>query len=131
MATPTPYSAGRSRLDVSGPFVGRDDELNRILSILEVVTRGRSQLVLLQGEAGIGKTRLAHEVFLRARNMGIRSYLGRCFDEYTAVPFLPFAELFAAILVGSPAELRTQVAARWPELGHIVPEFDARRDTDG
>jgi DNA-binding CsgD family transcriptional regulator/tetratricopeptide (TPR) repeat protein len=109
------------------PLVARQPELERILASLEGVAAGRGQLVLLEGEPGVGKTRLAREVLARARTVGMHGYLGRCFDQYTAVPFFPFAELFAAILAEAPAALQAEAPARWPELAYIVPKLGPPR----
>src|SRR4029077_3096944 len=43
------------------PFVGRDDEMRLLLSRWERVCRGEGQLVVVAGEAGIGKSRLVEE----------------------------------------------------------------------
>jgi predicted ATPase len=109
------------------PLVARQPELERILASLDGVTAGRGQLVLLEGEAGVGKTRLAREVLARARTVGMHGYLGRCFDQYTAVPFFPFAELFAAILAEAPPELQIEAPARWPELAYVVAQLGTPR----
>jgi class 3 adenylate cyclase len=58
-------SGAKTRLDAAGasgltPLVGRDEELEFLLSRWEQVKEGRGQVVLLSGEAGIGKSRLVH-----------------------------------------------------------------------
>ena len=49
----------------SGPFVGRDDELAAVLSRVERLAHGDGATVLVEGDVGMGKSRLMHEVFLR------------------------------------------------------------------
>ena len=56
----------------SGSLVGRNAELARILSAVDAVGGGEGRLIMLAGEPGIGKTRLAQEVTLHLRN---RSFL--------------------------------------------------------
>ena len=51
----------------SGPFVGRDDEVREMREAFEEVRGGRGQLILISGEAGMGKTRLAEELAVYAR----------------------------------------------------------------
>src|SRR5579859_6907612 len=84
-------------------MVAREVELERILSIFDLVGAGAGRIALLAGEPGIGKTRLAREVVARARAQGPRVLGGRCFEEHTAVPFYPFTELFTYAFAGASA----------------------------
>jgi ATP/maltotriose-dependent transcriptional regulator MalT len=72
------------------PMVGRDDELGSLLTALDEARAGRSRVVLVGGEAGIGKTRLVEELIARAD--GATSLIGGCVDlGDDALPFAPFA----------------------------------------
>src|SRR5438445_377811 len=73
-------------------FVGREAELERIVLLLSSVSAGRGRVVLLSGEPGVGKTRLASQALTHAATLGIRSFIGRCFEQQTALPFFPFTE---------------------------------------
>lgn len=53
-------------------FVGREDELDRARAALTVARAGRTQLLLISGESGIGKSRLAEQVGEVARDAGDR-----------------------------------------------------------
>ena len=58
---------------VSSPtMVGRDDELERLETAWRVTVDGEPQLILVSGEAGIGKTRLASEFAKRVEASGGR-----------------------------------------------------------
>jgi hypothetical protein len=83
-----------------GPFNGRDAELATLLRMWEAVRSGCAQLVLITGEPGIGKTRLATEF---ARSLGDRATVltGRCEPE-AIVPFAPFIEILRALVRGTP-----------------------------
>ncbi|MFL6286890.1 MAG: AAA family ATPase [Actinomycetes bacterium] len=75
---------------LTSPMVGRSDEMDVLLSALDDVRRGRSRVVLVGGEAGIGKSRLVEELINRAD--GTTALLGACVDlGDDALPFAPFA----------------------------------------
>ena len=76
-----------------GVFVGRASELAELERALEAARAGSGANVLLAGEAGIGKTRLATELASRARDAGFEVLLGRSIDLVgTELPFQPFVE---------------------------------------
>src|SRR5215831_8984014 len=109
-------------IDVDSPLVGRDAELARIQSVWQTVLDGKGRLVLLSGEPGIGKTRLAEEVLLRTATPKCVTLIGRCFEQQSSIPFFPFTEAFAAAWKVAPTELTHAAAERWQELGFIVPD---------
>jgi class 3 adenylate cyclase/tetratricopeptide (TPR) repeat protein len=103
-------------------LVSRASELDRIEGAIAAAAAGTGRLVLLAGEPGVGKTRLAQEAMLAAQGAGLRVLVGRCYEEQTSVPFLPFTEaLSAAWDLASPA-LRLIAASRYGELGRLLPE---------
>lgn len=59
-------------------FVGREREMAELQTSLEDAYTGRGRLVLLVGEAGIGKTRTAHELGTYARTRHAQVLPGRC-----------------------------------------------------
>ncbi len=63
-----------------GRLVGREAELARVLSALDTMLAGVDRLVLLSGEPGVGKTRLAHKVLAKAGELRMRVLVGRCFE---------------------------------------------------
>jgi predicted ATPase len=74
-------------------FVGRAHELGELDRALEATRAGSGQTVLVAGEAGIGKTRLASELARRASAEGFEVLLGRSIDLVgTELPYQPFAE---------------------------------------
>jgi DNA-binding CsgD family transcriptional regulator/tetratricopeptide (TPR) repeat protein len=129
MASPTMEGVA-SR--VSSPrFIGRDAETAAMASAVEAARAGDSSIVLIGGEAGIGKTRLIDEVAARARAGGAVVLHGGCVSlgEGGGLPFAPFVEalrrLPAVLATGAFGELdletlRTPATA---ELGRLMPEF--------
>src|SRR5262245_8458793 len=73
------------------PFIDRKQPLEVFSRCLEEARGGRPQVVLLQGEAGVGKTRLLKEVRSLALNRGIEVCFGRCYENLT-LPYLPFVD---------------------------------------
>ena len=77
----------------SGVFVGRARELGELGRVLDAARAASGATVLIAGEAGIGKTRLACEVASRARDAGFTVLLGRSIDLVgVELPYQPFAE---------------------------------------
>jgi len=113
-------------LAARGSFVGRATERARLASAWQAARGGERRVVLLAGEPGIGKTRLAAELALEAHAGGAIVLDGRC-DEDLSVPFQPWVQALghyaSQCLVD---ELRARVAESGGELVHILPEL-ARR----
>jgi DNA-binding CsgD family transcriptional regulator/tetratricopeptide (TPR) repeat protein len=74
-------------------FVGRGRELETLERALEAARAGSGSTVLVAGEAGIGKTRMASEASRRAREAGFAILVGRSIDLVgTELPYQPFVE---------------------------------------
>ena len=80
-----------------GPFVGRGRELERLLSAWQTALDGGAHAVLIAGEPGVGKTRLAGEWSRQAYEQGAVVLYGRC-DEDLGAPYQPFAEALRALI---------------------------------
>ncbi len=74
-------------------FVARQRELDELTARLEEALAGRGRLVMLAGEPGIGKTRLAAEVSSIAEQSGAQVWWGRCYEEAGAPPNWPWIQL--------------------------------------
>ena len=108
-------------------LVGREEELGRVLGALEAVTgeAGTGRMVLLAGEAGIGKTRLAQEVSVHAWERGFHVASGRCYEAQSGVPFYPFLEALGTLYEEAPEGAR----GRWPYLERLLPDHFPSRPT--
>ncbi|CQD16814.1 putative ATPase [Mycobacterium lentiflavum] len=80
-----------------GPFVGRGRELEQLLSVWQTALAGGVPTVLIAGEPGVGKTRLAGEWSQRAYAQGAIVLYGRC-DEDLGAPYQPFAEALRSLV---------------------------------
>src|SRR5207247_2641520 len=80
-----------------GPFVGRGPELERLLSAWQTTLADGARAVLITGEPGVGKTRLAGEWSRHAYEQGAVVLYGRC-DEDLGAPYQPFAEALRSLV---------------------------------
>ncbi len=125
MADDQPWRAafrGRGARAVCPAVVGRDRELRGLRRALEAPARGGGTTLVFRGEAGIGKTRLAHEAIAAARARSMTVLVGRSLQHWQT-PYRPLTEaLFAAARAGplpDVVELRPFRHA----LGTLVPDW--------
>jgi DNA-binding CsgD family transcriptional regulator/tetratricopeptide (TPR) repeat protein len=104
-------------------FIGRAGELQRLEAILGRAEQGRPQLVLLAGEAGVGKSRLLVEFADRARQRGVRVLAGGCVElGDIGVAYLPIVDALRGLAEDpADAELLAEVAMIAPGLGRLLP----------
>ncbi|MEX5721878.1 BTAD domain-containing putative transcriptional regulator, partial [Geodermatophilus maliterrae] len=91
-AAPPPAPAALAVTD-DATLVGRGDELGRLRAVAEQAAAGRAAVVVLGGEAGIGKTRLAEAVAVMSRAAGWSVAEGRCADDGGAPPLWPWTQV--------------------------------------
>ncbi len=117
------------RLEIEPVFgvIGRDTESALLTDAFKRVAAGEGrEIVLVSGEAGIGKTTLAAQVARAALVAGATVLLGRC-DEDLGSPYGPFVEALSHYVAHAPEEsLRAHVEAFGAELARIVPALRQR-----
>ena len=121
----------------SGPFVGRGRELEGLVSAWQTALAGGAHAVLIAGEPGVGKTRLAGEWSQQAYQQGAVVLYGRC-DEDLGVPYQPFAEALRSLVpcLGSTRLRATRgveaLLPLVPGLTDVLPDLAAptRADPD-
>jgi len=105
-------------------LVGRTGELGELVACLEDALSGRGRLVLVAGEPGIGKSRLADELSTRARERGASVLVGRCWEAGGAPPFWPWVQALRAHVREAEADvLRAQLGRGAPDVAQILPEL--------
>ncbi len=113
--------------DVDGggaPFVGREAELEEIGAVLDAAIAGRGRVLLIVGEPGIGKSRLAEVIGNEARARGARVLLGRCWEAGGAPAFWPWVQSVRAYAEGVGAStLQSQLGKGAADVAQIVPEL--------
>ena len=120
-----------------GPFVGRGRELAQLFSAWQTALAGATNAMLIAGEPGVGKTRLAGEWSRQAYDQGALVIYGRC-DEDLGAPYQPFAEALRSLVpcLGA-SKLRglrgvEALLTLVPGLTDVVPDLPAptRADPD-
>jgi ATP/maltotriose-dependent transcriptional regulator MalT len=134
--------AGRRTADTvisAGVFcrqlVGRRRELDHLAACMRPDGPRRSALVVLRGEAGVGKTRLVAELVARAERDGLRTVVTTV-REYANSPYSAIVETLEAL--GAQAELEREAPGaesdeKWRRFAAVVTTFTqiARADTAG
>ena len=98
----------RAPRDVSARLIGRETERKCLLDCITHAASGRGGLVVLSGDAGIGKTRLAEEVIDVARSRGWQTLIGRCSQQEGTPPLIPYIEVLEAASRLMPAAIFRQ-----------------------
>jgi DNA-binding NtrC family response regulator/tetratricopeptide (TPR) repeat protein len=95
----TPLSMEPSKpSEVPIPFAGRDEELAQLRGCRERMLRGEPSVVLLAGEAGAGKTRLAEVFGARVEEGGDLFLRGQAVEMQGADPYLPLVKVLDGLL---------------------------------
>ena len=119
------------------PMIGRQAELAALERHLGNAARGQGRLVIVQGEAGIGKTRLVEELFWRiehgmteppVRRPAIPA--GHCYEAERSLPYYPFVEAFRSIMpyidldtLGVPDVWLAEVNRLLPDIAELRPDL--------
>lgn len=106
-------------------FVGRQQEMRRLVALLDDAAARRPRVVAAVGEAGIGKSTLIKQLFPEARLRGAAMVVGRCAEADVKAPYAPWAEILST-LAGQPG---APAAAGWRELPRLVPALEASDPT--
>jgi predicted ATPase len=110
-----------SRLDEA--FVGRQPEMSTLQAALEDALAGRGRLVMLVGEPGIGKTRMAREFCRHAERRGALVLWGRCHESSGAPPYWPWVQMLRSYVREREAQrLHAEMGAEAADIATMVPE---------
>lgn len=123
---PPPDSAIGVASDAT-PFVGRSNEYGLLIGLIARLTAGAGYTILIEGEPGIGKSRLLREVTRYAHARDLPTLATNCYEIECAMPYQPVIGLVTRALERvSAAALRTLAPVSLAELAALVPEIGER-----
>lgn len=102
-------------------MVGRHRELELLTGALASAGRGEGSLLIVSGEAGIGKSRLLRALREHADDLGCRVAVGACLEQLQTLAYAPVAEVVRGLLAEGLTEPLTEVEDRW--LRRLLPEL--------
>ena len=115
-------------------LIGRAVEVATLRERLTEAWQGRGAIGLIQGEAGIGKTRLVEALIAEAIDAGGQVLLGRAYESEQVLPLGPWVDAFRAghvvpgLVEGLEASWRGELARLFPELGPRAREASDPED---
>ena len=124
-------SGAHTRLDAAAqltPFVGRKAEITKLMGLWKKATQGTFHVVLVQGEAGIGKSRLLHTLKMRLADFPHAICELRCFPEFSQSPFHPLIAMLEAVFgftYGDKPEVKFGKLAQYFETHYTASAKDA------
>ena len=111
----------------SAPFVGRGNEYGLLIGLVARLTTGSGHTVLIEGEPGIGKSRLMSEIVRYAEAQGLPTLATNCYEIERAIPYQPVIDLVTRALErASSKALRKIAPVSLAELAALVPAVTER-----
>jgi predicted ATPase len=105
------------------PLVGRDSVLRQLGAELTRADEGKGRMIVVTGEAGVGKTRLVEDLASEARRQGAAVLRGGSGAHANHLPYGPFAVALEGYVASLPDAERSDLAQRFPPLVHFVPSL--------
>jgi predicted ATPase len=79
-------------MNLKPQFIGRQNQMLALKNAVDDAISSKGRIVMISGEAGIGKTRLVEEIFEYCKTEGMIVLTGKCFFREGGDPYLPFVE---------------------------------------
>ena len=113
----------RARPVLCPTLIGRGDVMGAIDGSVESARGGRGATIVVLGEAGVGKSRLASEAAAHADNARMRVLWGRCVEGGQTSPYRPLAEALLGGLRGRAPPDVPELRPFKPILGRLIPDW--------
>lgn len=108
------------------PLIGREAETAQLREALDRAAGERGGLVVVLGEAGMGKSRLVEELIAHAKRRDARVLLGRAYESDQILLFGPVVDALRTGRVGQDPEVLDALGLAWRgELARLLPELAA------
>jgi len=105
-------------------LVGRGEDVDQLRQLIVGVGEGTAAVMVVAGEAGIGKTRLLNEVADSLEAIGGRAHWGRCYDHDRAVPHRPLVNCVRSLIADrSATEIAAMLGPSAQDLAPLLPEL--------
>src|SRR6267378_6448664 len=105
-------------------LVGRDSEISLLEDARLATLRGDGGVVIVGGDAGMGKTRLVTDLVARARRRGCVVVAGACSEAELSLPYLPFLEAIGNYLAREDVSaLRERLGSASEDLAQLFPQM--------
>jgi DNA-binding SARP family transcriptional activator len=105
------------------PFVGRERVIELMCAQLMRRDEAQAGMIIVSGEAGVGKTRLLEEFAVRAREQGAVTLCGGRGAHANQFACGPFAVALEDYVESRPEAERTELAREYPALTRFVPSL--------
>ena len=115
-----------AEVDQSVPLVGRETETETLRERIQTTRRESGQTILLAGDAGIGKTRLAIETLRAGATLGMTTLIGAVYEQEGQVPYQPFVEAFDRYLVEHQRPTSENPITHYKRVGSSDPQQEQR-----
>lgn len=124
--TPDGQSESGSRPSLHVPFVGRGAEFSQLMALHKLASSGKPQVVMIEGEAGIGKSRLATAFLDWTRVQGAEVLMGKAYKTHRRLSYQPLLDALRTWVEREP-HLHQFLSIPWlAELSRLLPELRER-----
>jgi DNA-binding SARP family transcriptional activator/tetratricopeptide (TPR) repeat protein len=119
-AAAPPAELPRAARDSVAPMIGRDQEWRELTDYWRAASAGGVNLAIIAGEPGIGKSRLAQELYAWCKRAGYSVAAARCYGAQGRIAYAPVAEWLRS---GALRDAWSQLpASQLAELARVLPE---------
>ncbi|PKB73464.1 MAG: hypothetical protein BZY75_01755 [SAR202 cluster bacterium Io17-Chloro-G7] len=105
-------------------FIGRQQQMAELTASLDQALSGLGRIVMIAGEPGIGKTRIAQEFASHAESLGAQTFWGWCHEQEGAPPYWPWVQPIRSYIQRTDAKsLAAQMGQGAADLLEVIPEL--------